>query len=154
MQTYPVGVPLAGLFNCSGICGFHYDVNVVWEVGVSGEVLPAQLKNFDLVQVQGRSSGEATIRNCHFHDAYDGVMQLRSSGATVENNLFERAHGMHVATAVSWLEGAAALEKVVVKGNIFRSCCGTVGGHHHQKSCNPITFTGCPTCVAANNSFG
>ena len=65
----------------------------------------------------------AVIRDCHFHDAYDGVMQLRSPGAIVTGNLFERAHTMQVATAKSWLEGAAGLEGIAVTDNVFRACC-------------------------------
>ena len=110
-----------GLFNCSGICGFHFQVNKVWEVTLEGSSTkqPLAVKNFDLVQVQGRAAdgaharasdqsrrrpaaavfggrarfvvsrahAGAVIRRSHFHDAYDGVMQLRSSGAVVEDNL-------------------------------------------------------------------
>ena len=68
-------------------------------------------------------SAGAVIRDCHFHDAYDGVMQLRSPGAIVSGNLFERAHTMQVATAKSWLEGAAGLEGIAVTDNVFRACC-------------------------------
>ena len=27
--------PPAGIFNCSGICGFHYSVSAVWKVAFS-----------------------------------------------------------------------------------------------------------------------
>lgn len=179
-----------GLFNCSGICGFHYDVNIVWEVGFeehkrrheSGNNVgdtgreghrfggfggsdgagPA-ISNFDLVQVKERSSAGATIKNSHFHDAYDGVMQFRSSNAVIANNVFERAHGLSVATAKSWLEGAAGLRNVVVGNNTFVACCSggdTRGGdgrsmalgQDQEGGCNPVHFSGCENCVAKNNT--
>lgn len=65
------------------------------------EVDPA-VGPFNLVQVKSRSADGTVIKDCHFHDAYDGVMQLRSSGAQVVDNLFERAHTMTVSAATSW----------------------------------------------------
>eukprot|EP00035_Acanthoeca_spectabilis_P027822 m.467932 g.467932 ORF g.467932 m.467932 type:complete len:541 (-) comp27068_c0_seq1:65-1687(-) len=134
-----------GIFNCSGVCGFYWGVNAVWEVQFDSTP-PSGVSNFALVQVKGRSAGGATIRGSHFHDAYDGVMQLRSSRATVSDNLFERAHGMKVSTAKAWFEGAAELENIVVDSNVFVDCCT---GH----GCNPISFHDCPTCAAKNNSI-
>jgi hypothetical protein len=145
-----------GLFNCSGICGFVFRTNKVWQVTLaapshSTPAAAAPLQRFDLVQVKSRSSGGASITNCHFHDAYDGVMQLRSGGATVRDNLFERSHAMSVSTAKSWLEGAAGLTGVVVAGNEFRGCC-TPKAEGAQATCNPIAFHGCTNCTQANNT--
>ncbi len=98
----------------------------------------------------------AVIRNCHFHDAYDGVMQLRSPGANVEENIFERAHSMTVSTGKSWLEGAAALHDITVSRNDFRACCTpkskleTLGG---SGECDPIQLVDCANCVQRNNTF-
>ena len=140
-----------GLFNCSGICGFHFNVNRVWKVTFT-EALPAQLKVFDLVQVKGRSADGAVVRNCHFHDAYDGVMQLRSASAVIEGNLFERAHTMSVATAKSWLEGAAGLHGVSARDNVFKGCC-TPKSAMGEVVCDPIVMSDCKECTVTNNSF-
>eukprot|EP01051_Picozoa_sp_SAG22_P015934 SAG22_NODE_2160_length_2915_cov_4.330256_3_plen_328_part_00 len=138
-----------GIFNCSGICGFHYDVHAVFEVSF-GPALPA-LAPFDIVQVKGRSADGAVIRDCHFHDAYDGVMQLRSPGAVIEGNLFERAHTMGVATAKSWLEGAAALHGIRILNNRFVDCCTPKA--IEAGACDPISVTACTNCTKENNTF-
>lgn len=137
-----------GLFNCSGICGFHFNVAAVWEVALDAAL--GELGGFELVQVRGRSSGGATIRNCHFHDAYDGVMQLRSSRASVRDNLFERAHDMNVAVGKGWLEGAADLHSINVRDNIFRGCC-TPKQQDHPQACNAISMR-CNNCTQTNNT--
>jgi hypothetical protein len=54
-----------GIFNCSGICGFHYDLNRVFEVVVTVPTWSTpgddqqKLQAFDLVQVKGRSANGA-----------------------------------------------------------------------------------------------
>lgn len=129
----------------------------MWGVSFT-TAIPSKLKIFDLVQVKGRSADGAVIRNCHFHDAYDGVMQLRSAGAVVEGNLFERAHTMSVATAKSWLEGAAGLHGVSVRDNVFKGCCtpktaAAGDGVGEVEACDPIAMSDCKACTATNNSF-
>eukprot|EP01043_Picozoa_sp_COSAG02_P045370 COSAG02_NODE_4139_length_5725_cov_5.233914_4_plen_191_part_00 len=54
-----------GIFNCSGICGFHYNLNRVFEVVVAFPTWSTpghdqqELQPFDLVQVKGRSANGA-----------------------------------------------------------------------------------------------
>ena len=65
-----------GIFNCSGICGFRYQVNKVVEVTATTTMMrlmappvtgalaqqpqPFELAPFDLVQVKGRSANGMT----------------------------------------------------------------------------------------------
>ena len=96
----------------------------------------------------------AVIRDCHFHDAYDGVMQLRSSGSRVEANRFEHEHSMTVATGKSWLEGAAGLHEITVIGNVFTGCCTPKASTKvvRGEGCDPISLVDCTNCVQRNNT--
>ena len=81
------------------------------------------------VQVVGRTTNNALVKDNHFHDAYDGVGQYRSSSSRITGNLFERAHGLGVGTARSWLEGCAAavVARAPIANERGRSCpqvCG------------------------------
>ena len=58
---------------------------------------------------------------------------------------------MQVATAKSWLEGAAALYGITAENNVFVDCCTPKtddGG-----ACDPISVVDCTDCTLRNNTI-
>ncbi|EDQ87161.1 uncharacterized protein MONBRDRAFT_10273 [Monosiga brevicollis MX1] len=45
------------------------------------------------------------LTQSHLHDSYSRMLMLKSSGAMVDNNVFERAGGVHLGPEQEWLEG-------------------------------------------------
>lgn len=81
--------------------------------------LPANATRFSLFNYDSIVGRGAVLRGNHFVSSYSRAGLLKCVGMTVENNVFERAAGLHVVTEQPWLEGAAGLRDTVVVNNTF-----------------------------------
>jgi hypothetical protein len=78
------------------------------------------LQQFSLVDVPRLRNNGAVMHNCHLHDGYMRFGLYDSPGATITNNLFERAFPMYVGESNDgWLEGPPVVNGVLVQGNTF-----------------------------------
>jgi len=81
--------------------------------------LPAAVGSprYNLANFEQRSAAGAVVRNTHFHDGFSRMGLLKAINLTYENNVVERAHGLHVYSEQEWMEGDLGIRHVTLRNN-------------------------------------
>eukprot|EP01084_Bolivina_argentea_P290145 498330_1 len=102
-------------YNCKWATNWSNSVVVymiTFEQKLNMNVTQYMLIEYDLNQ-------GAKITNNHFYSGLVTFIKLKSKNSIVENNIFEYAHGIHIAAEQSWLEGELGLDNIIIADNTF-----------------------------------